>query len=125
MKSLLKDLGKAVLTAVICEGALDVYRWTKSKTKNEETMTEETNETHPSLTDAEIERRFNYHRPDEIRLIKHKAINTTMINTAKEIRDFTPGGREQELAIQYLEMARMWANAAVACDPDNEVERRA
>ena len=67
-------------------------------------------------TDAELENRFIYHAPDETRKLKHAAVTAAMLSLAKEIRDLTPAGRCQAVALTKLEEARMWANAAIATD---------
>ena len=67
-------------------------------------------------TDAEIENRFRYHKPDETRVQRHGAVTDLMIATAKAIRDLTPEGRGQALALTKLEEARMWANMAIATE---------
>lgn len=68
----------------------------------------------------DIERRFRYHKPDARRLEMHEAINKVMIHTALVVTANTPGSREQSLAITKLEEARMWANAAIACNVEDE-----
>lgn len=65
-------------------------------------------------TDAEIENRFRYHKPDADRIERHAAVTELMIETAKKIRDLTPAGRGQAVALTKLEEARMWANQAIA-----------
>ena len=67
-------------------------------------------------TDAEIENRFLYHAPDDARKLAHTAVTAAMISIAKEIRDLTPEGRGQALALTKLEEARMWANMAIATE---------
>ena len=68
-------------------------------------------------TDAEIENRMRYHAPDAVRVQRHGAVTDLMIATAKAIRDLTPAGRGQALALTHLEEARMWANQAIATEP--------
>ena len=67
-------------------------------------------------TDAEIENRFRYHKPDEDRVKRHAAVTELMVATAKAIRDLTPEGRGQSVALTKLEEARMWANMAIATE---------
>ena len=65
-------------------------------------------------TDAEIENRFRYHKPDADRVTRHATVTEVLIETAKKIRDLTPAGRGQAVALTKLEEARMWANMAIA-----------
>lgn len=71
-------------------------------------------------TDAEIENRFYYHKPDATRAQLHASVTDLMAMTAKAIRDLTPAGRGQSIALTKLEEARMWANMAIAthCVPE-------
>jgi len=65
-------------------------------------------------TDTEIENRFRYHKPDAKRVEQHSTVTEVLIETAKKIRDLTPPGRGQAVALTKLEEARMWANQAIA-----------
>ena len=68
-------------------------------------------------TDAEIENRFRYHKPDADRIERDAAVTELMVETAKAIRNLTPDGRGQAVALTKLEEARMWANMAIATEP--------
>ena len=70
-------------------------------------------------TYAEIENRFRYHKPDIDRMKRHEAVTDLMIQTALAIRDLTPEGRGQALALTKLEEARMWANMAIATETES------
>jgi hypothetical protein len=66
------------------------------------------------ISDAEIERRFNYHPPSTDQVERCSEITSRCIEMAKRIRDLTPAGREQSLALTALEDVRMRANQAIA-----------
>lgn len=68
----------------------------------------------PSVDDAELERRFTYHPPKPEQVSRYAEINDRTLELAKRIRDLTPAGREQALALTALEEARMRANQAIA-----------
>ncbi|MFP3949078.1 MAG: hypothetical protein ACLFWG_10140 [Longimicrobiales bacterium] len=65
-------------------------------------------------SDAELERRFSYSKPDEARAERHRMVDSQFIVVAKWVRDVTPPGRAQALALTALEEARMRANQAIA-----------
>lgn len=66
------------------------------------------------MTRGDIERRFNYHEPDESRATRHEMVRSAMKQAAYVVLDTTLPGREQSLALTKLEEAMMWANAAIA-----------
>jgi hypothetical protein len=61
----------------------------------------------------DIDRRFDYHPPDDEARMKHEFIRTTFKHAAQAL-DLVPEGRELALAITNLEQAMFWANAAIA-----------
>lgn len=63
---------------------------------------------------TDLNRRFDYHKPDEARVIKHEHIRHTMSVAAHTVDNTVPDGREKSLAITALEEAMFWANAAIA-----------
>lgn len=67
-----------------------------------------------AITDREIERRFTFNPPNAERAAMHARIGEATKQLAYIIRDNTPGGREQSLAITALEEVRMRANQAIA-----------
>lgn len=62
----------------------------------------------------EVNKRFDHHAPDEIKIQKHQIVRTAVKGVAQGFYDFLPEGREKALAITKLEEALMWANAAIA-----------
>lgn len=63
---------------------------------------------------ADLDKRFDYHRPNEIRAACHEHVRETLRSAAAEILSVTKPSREQALALTHLEEAMMWANAAIA-----------
>lgn len=68
-----------------------------------------------AVSDNELARRFTYQPPrNDEEKARYATITEVIFRAAQQIRDLTPGGREQSLAMTCLQEARMWANAAVA-----------
>lgn len=67
-------------------------------------------------TDAELDNRFRYHKPDMGAIQLHAQVTELTLALAKQLRDICPGGRNLSLALTHLEDVRMRANAAIACD---------
>lgn len=63
---------------------------------------------------AEIDVRFQYHRPSEEQQARMQHIRELCRELAIEVTDKTPICREQSLAITAIEEVSMWANAAIA-----------
>ena len=57
---------------------------------------------------------FSYHPPNEVTLPKFAAINQAGKNFAEVILQNCPPGMDRTVAINYIRLARMLANAAVA-----------
>lgn len=68
------------------------------------------------LTNDELTRRFNYHRPNtEEKVERHQRVREACRVAAEELVEATgPSSREQSTAIAKLEEAMFWANAAIA-----------
>lgn len=66
------------------------------------------------LDDAEIERRFLYHAPNEITRDQHDEIRAETLKFAFYLASVLPSGRERSLAITALEEASFWSHAAIA-----------
>lgn len=65
-------------------------------------------------TKKEIEKCFTYHPPKEGQSERYAEMRAKIRVLADYIVDNTPSSREQGIALQYLENAMMWANAAIA-----------
>lgn len=71
------------------------------------------------LSPDDILHRFAYHPPkDEETKDLHATIRAACRLTAEEINESCPDGREKALAITKMEEAMMWANAAIARNPN-------
>lgn len=68
----------------------------------------------PMIDMDDLENRFNYHKPDEEKALKHHTARNECHKLALVIVALTPDGREQSLAVTKIEEAMFWANAALA-----------
>jgi hypothetical protein len=68
----------------------------------------------PAEIKAEINRRFDYHAPDDEKRDRHERMREAFKQMAWVIVMDTPEGREQATALTHLETAMFWANAAIA-----------
>lgn len=66
------------------------------------------------MDNTDLENRFNYHAPDEVKKRAHERVRTYLLQMAQEFNISLPEGREKSLAITKLEEAMFWANAAIA-----------
>jgi hypothetical protein len=69
------------------------------------------------MDQAEIDKRFDYHAPDEEKATMHAIVRDSYKRLASNIADAIPASREQSLALTALEESLMWANAAIARNP--------
>lgn len=79
-----------------------------------------------SIDPADINNRFDYHKPQTDRVVKaHETVRKELRVMADTIDSLVPDGREKSLAITKLEEAMMWANAGIArCwDYEKEMDR--
>jgi hypothetical protein len=67
----------------------------------------------------EIDRRFTYHPPTLDRDALHKDLRRAFRDLAHTCNAVLPDGREKSLALTQLQDGMMWANAALACAPDD------
>lgn len=63
---------------------------------------------------SDLNRRFDYHRPDEEKARSHEAVRATCKELAYQLSETIPPGRELSLALTNLEQVMFWANAAIA-----------
>lgn len=71
----------------------------------------------PALTQAEVERRFTFHRPEGQKVEQHNDVRALFKRLAFELIEILPGpSREASLAFTHLEEAANWAHAAIARD---------
>lgn len=71
----------------------------------------------PSITRAEVERRFSWHPVDATGREAVEQVREAAKMLAHTIAGQTPACREQSLAITALEEAVFWANAAASRPP--------
>lgn len=66
----------------------------------------------------EIENRFTYHPPTPGQPEKYEALRAKAKELAYLIWESCPESRERALALTSLENSNMWANAAIARNPE-------
>jgi hypothetical protein len=66
------------------------------------------------MTCEDMQRRFDYHAPDEEAARLHDTVRMRLKRVAMSMDILLPEGREKALAITKLEEAMFWANAAIA-----------
>jgi hypothetical protein len=66
------------------------------------------------ITQAEVERRFTYHRPEGQKVTDHDDIRLEFKEFAEALSRRLPPGREKSLAFTALEESSFWAHAAIA-----------
>lgn len=69
-----------------------------------------------SKCNADIENRFEYHRPTEEQQKKYIELRQKAKEMAYRIEVCCPPSREKSLAMTKLQEAIMWANASIACN---------
>lgn len=67
---------------------------------------------------SDLERRFAYHAPTGDKASMHELARDACHRAALAINDLAPDGREKSQAVTHLEDAMMWANAAIARNPE-------
>jgi hypothetical protein len=68
-------------------------------------------------SEAELRKRFFFHKPrDEQAIAHHEIVSTITFTLAVELCRICPPGRNLSLALTALEDVRMRANASIACD---------
>ena len=68
----------------------------------------------PGMTDADLDRRFNYHPPKPGQPERYAKVRSTLCEAAKVCRDVTPGSPEQTRAVNAMHEAMMLFNASIA-----------
>ena len=66
------------------------------------------------FTDNYLDRKFNYHKPDEKKAVKHQDVRLACSLLAQKINAECPASQETSLAIESIEMAMFWSNAAIS-----------
>lgn len=66
------------------------------------------------MDSADLDNRFDYHRPNEARAQLHERTRGACRVLAEHFNRALPEGREKSLAVTKLEEAMFWANAAIA-----------
>jgi exoribonuclease R len=66
------------------------------------------------MENAELKNRFEYHKPDSLRAIKHADLRLATQSLAFIFNEYLAEGREKALAMTKLEEAMFWANASIA-----------
>jgi len=64
---------------------------------------------------SDLQRRFGFHPADtEGRIANHSLVRRHLLLIAQRFDEVLPEGEEKKTAINKLEEAMMWANAAIA-----------
>lgn len=71
---------------------------------------------------TEIGRRFRHYPPNVERVNRHIEVRQACRQLAERLAELLPESREKSLAITATEEAMMWANAAIARQPDSAQE---
>ena len=72
----------------------------------------------------ELATRFRYHPPSNAATVaNHERVRLAAALFASAIVQIAPAGRHRSLSLTAIEEAMHWANAAIACDPANVVEK--
>lgn len=61
----------------------------------------------------DIDGRFGYHQPNGDKMTRHESVRSVMREAAVTVNDLCPDGREKSLAVEHLEEAMFWADAAI------------
>lgn len=69
-----------------------------------------------------VERNFKYHAPQKDQIPRYQDIRNHGLNMARYITESCPRSPERDQALQHLEEAVMWANAAIARNEKDETE---
>lgn len=72
------------------------------------------------MSDKRIDWDFDYHRPDDDKVIAHELCRKAIKDACIRINDLVFDCREKSLAITNLEQAMFWANAGIARNPRPE-----
>jgi hypothetical protein len=67
------------------------------------------------IDQEEIDRRLDYHPPTPEQVPIYEAMRPEFKRLVEFVVETTPPGREQSVAITFIEDAQMWANKAIAC----------
>lgn len=72
------------------------------------------------MTKKELENVFSYHAPTEDQVKDYNTIRSEGKRLASIINELCPDSRERSLALTKIREAVMWANAAIACNQEEE-----
>lgn len=61
---------------------------------------------------------MRYHPPSQAGIRRHQTLSERLGDALRAIEAVCPDGREKSLAITNLEVAKFWASAAVARNPE-------
>lgn len=75
---------------------------------------------HTPDSTADIDHRFNYHRPTPEKVAAHENTRAACRDLAHRFDRTLLASREKALAVTKLEEAMFWANAAIARNADKE-----
>lgn len=66
------------------------------------------------MQQADLDHRFDYHRPDAEKADRHQRVRDYFKQAAEHMDEELDDGREKALVITALEEAMFWANASIA-----------
>jgi hypothetical protein len=75
------------------------------------------------MTPEQIENIFTYHKPFGTQAERYETLRTTARTLAGMINEGCPESREKALALTNLQQAIMWANASIAINEKEPVNK--
>lgn len=75
---------------------------------------------YPIVTPEQIDNWFQYHAPTGQQRVNYETLRSAGKHLAKVINAIAPDSQEKWQAIFELRSVIMWANAAIACNPESD-----
>jgi hypothetical protein len=69
---------------------------------------------------GELDDWFDHHPPTPHKIIQHETVRSGAKRYAAELLLAVPAGVERDKALNFLRTTAMWANAGIACTPQQQ-----